>query len=116
MGAALPVLLVLVDVSQRRSFFVCLTDYVDKIILPENVDYAKRRMKTIHVPERNEITATHLETPRYYATRPKLYAAFQKFGYQDHELQYVEDDNLLETCERFARFLLRSDVWHSCRS
>jgi hypothetical protein len=116
MGAALPVLLVLVDVSRRQSFFVCLTDYVDKIILPEDVDYTRRRTKTIYVPESNEITATHLEPLQYYAKRPKLYAAFQKFAYQDHELQYVDDDNLLATCQRFARFLLRSDVWHTCKS
>lgn len=114
MGAALPVLLVLVDVSAERSFFVSLTDYVDKIILPEDPDYSKKETKTIFVPELNEITRSRLVPLQYYAKRPKLYAAFQKFAYQDHELRYVDDADLLETSQRFARFLLRSDVWNSC--
>lgn len=114
MGAALPVLLILVDVSAERIFFVSLTDYVEKIILPEDPDYSRKGSKAIFVPEHNEITRSRLVPLQYYAKRPKLYAAFQKFAYQDHELQYVDDAELLETTQRFARSLLRSDVWSSC--
>jgi hypothetical protein len=114
MGAAMPVLLVLVDVSTCRSHFVCLTDYIDKVILPASPRYADKTHKTIYVPERNEITPGELVPLRYYGKRPKLYAAFQKFAYQEHEMEYVNDCDLLRVSRSFARILLRSDIWRSC--
>ncbi|MBZ5534190.1 MAG: DUF4365 domain-containing protein [Acidobacteriia bacterium] len=114
MGAALPIVLVVVEVSSRRAFFVCLTDYVDKIILPNDPSYATKQTKTILVPISNEIKRDYLIPLQYYAKRPKLYAAFQKFAYQEHELKFIGEDELLATTRRFARILLRSDVWKSC--
>jgi hypothetical protein len=103
-----------VDVETRRSYFVCLTDYIDKVILPRSPGYADKGQKTINVPARNEITPDNLVPLSYYAKRPKLYAAFQKFAYQEHEMSYVNDYDLVKVSKRFARILLRSDIWRSC--
>jgi hypothetical protein len=86
MGAALPVLLFVVALDTERVFYVCLNDYIDKVLLPDNPDYKSQESKIICIPIRNEITADEasLIPLRHYATRPKLYAAFTRFTYQHH--------------------------------
>jgi hypothetical protein len=113
MGAGIPVLLFVVDTSAARLFFICLNDYIDKIILPEDPNYGEKATKTIHIPLSNEITKGRLSLIplRFYAMRPKLYAAFQKFQYQEHELGYVSPSNLVEQGKFFAQLLLQYDFW-----
>lgn len=53
MSAAVPVLLALVDVPAERAYFVCLNDYIDKIILPVCPDYSEQKSKVVYVPECN---------------------------------------------------------------
>jgi hypothetical protein len=116
MGAAVPVLLTIVDVSSGRAFFVCLNDYIDKIILPFDEKYSEQGTKVIHVPERNEIVNSNegFVALRFYAKRAKLMAAFAKFRYQQHELGYVDNEDLRNRAAYFARVLLRFDFWKSC--
>jgi len=116
MGAAVPVLLTLVDVSARRVYFVCLNDYIDKIISPFDELYSEQKTKVIHVPVNNEIKATDdgLLPFRLYGKRAKLMAAFSKFKYQHHQLEQTDNDQLLQQAEYFARVLLRYDFWNSC--
>jgi len=113
MGASIPVLLFLVDVTQKRLFFVCLNDYIDKILLPNDPKYADKKHKTIYIPLKNEITSdkTSLGAMRFYAKRAKYYAAFQKFSYRRGRLEYVWDESLVETAQYFAQILLRYDFW-----
>ena len=115
MGSAVPVLLVLVDTGSKRAFFVCLNDYLDKVILPIDPNYATRKSKTIHVPQRNEITDTPqgLVPLRFYGKRAKLMAAFQKFSYQKKEIEYTRDSDLLRVAQHFATIDLRYDFWDS---
>jgi hypothetical protein len=90
MGVGVPVLLVVADLSQSKCFFVCLNDYIDKILIPRHHDYRAKANRTIHVPLLNEIGS--LEPGqlalRWYAKRPKLYAAFNRFTFQAAELGY----------------------------
>lgn len=89
MGAAIPVLLFLVELSTGRIYHVCLNDLIEKVILPRDPAYEAKKSKVIHVPARNciipgdPLSVRPLET---YARRAKLYAAFAKFAYQRHEL------------------------------
>lgn len=117
MGASLPVLLIVIDTNSKRAFFLCLNDYIDKVLLPEDPEYAQKGTKTIHIPIRNEITreATSLIPLSFYAKRAKLYAAFQKFRYQQHELRYTSNQELEARTKYFAQILLRYDFWSSCR-
>lgn len=116
MGAAVPVLLTLVDVSTQRVFFVCLNDYIDKIITPFDERYAEQETKVIHVPAVNQIVATDdgFLPFRFYGKRAKLMAAFLKFQYQQHQLENTDNDELSQQAEYFARVLLRYDFWNSC--
>ncbi|WP_029140171.1 DUF4365 domain-containing protein [Citromicrobium sp. JLT1363] len=113
MGVGVPVLLVLADLENERCSFVCLNDYVDKILIPKHADYRSAGRRTIHVPWRNEIgTETGLIALRWYAKRPKLFAAFQRFVYQYAELGWAQTEDELEELSRyFARRIANYDFW-----
>jgi hypothetical protein len=93
MGMGVPVLLVVADLADQRCYFVCLNDYIDKILIPRHEDYTRKESRTVHVPNANEVCDERRGAAaiRWYSQRPKLYAAFQRFGYQYVELQYAMD-------------------------
>lgn len=129
MGAAIPVLLFLVELSTGRIYYVCLNDLVEKVILPRDPSYADRRTKVIHIPARNCIVPGNtlsLRPLETYARRAKLYAAFQKFSYQHHELELARAaydaassgpaereraDELMRLARHFVATVLRYDFW-----
>jgi hypothetical protein len=98
----------------QRCYFVCLNDYIDKILIPEHGDYTDTASRTIHVPTLNLLSDPergHVAT-RWYAKRAKLYAAFQKFVYQQGEIGYALDSPDFPALTRhFAEILLRYDFW-----
>jgi hypothetical protein len=128
-GSAIPVLLFLVELSTRRIYFVCLNDLIEKVILPADPSYASKGSKVIHIPLENCISR---DSPRFvrpletYAKRPKLYAAFEKFAYQQHELEFAlrgfpdaapepvqraAATALLDLVRHFLAVVLRYDFW-----
>ncbi len=117
MGASLPVLLLLVDTTARRLFFLCLTDYIDKVILPDEPEYQERKTKTVDIPIGNEITdeVSSLSPILFYGKRPKLYAFFHEAACQRRELDFVEQEALHQLCLHRAAILLRHDVWSSAK-
>jgi hypothetical protein len=113
MGIAVPVLLVIADLPAQRCSFVCLNDYIDKILIPRFEDYRVTQSRTIHLPIDNEIGTAHgLIALRWYAKRPKLIAAFQRFTYQYSELQWAEQGNWRGLAEVFARKIANYDFWN----
>jgi hypothetical protein len=112
MGIGVPVLLVIADLSAQRCSFVCLNDYIDKILVPRHADYKSKESRTIHIPVYNEIgTDRGLVALRWYAKRPKLLAAFQRFTYQYSELQWAERGDWRKLAELFARRIVTYDFW-----
>jgi hypothetical protein len=112
MGIGLPVLLVIADLTAQRCSFVCLNDYIDKILIPRHPDYRVKNSRTIHVPAYNEIgIETGLSALRWYAKRTKLIAAFQRFTYQYSELQWAEHDDWRGLANTFARRIVSYDFW-----
>jgi hypothetical protein len=117
MGAAIPVVLFLVDLSTKGVFYVCLNDYIDKVILPCDPRYAQRSFRVIHIPTRNRLTndVHSLDPLLFWAKRPKLYALFQKAFYQHQSLEREPDSNVVRVCEHFARVLMQLDAMESAR-
>jgi hypothetical protein len=114
MGAALPVLLVIATLDTNELFFVCLNDYIDKILAARENDYASATKRTIHVPTTNRLQGTGGGPVafRWYGMRAKLYAGFQKFVYQRAELAYAyRTPDFLPYARHFAKLLLRYDFW-----
>jgi hypothetical protein len=119
MGTAIPVLLVIADLAAQKCYFVCLNDYIDKILIPRYEDYTAADHRTIHVPVANDISdpVVGLVALRWYAKRAKLYAAFQRFTYQAVELQYARmQPDFIPLARYFASRIANYDFWHDAES
>jgi hypothetical protein len=116
MGVGVPVLLVLAELRTGRCYFVCLNDYVDKILRPRFGNYASQASRTVHLPTRNQLGDPRIggSALRWYAKRPKLYAAFQRFIFQyDSIREEIEDEAIdpLRMARYFAMRDLHFDFW-----
>jgi hypothetical protein len=114
MGVGVPVLLVIADVESSKCYFVCLNDYVDKILVPRHDDYTTKASRTIHVPTANEISDPGVGQTAlsWYGKRQKLYAAFQRFAFQEAELRYAwGTPDGIPMAQYFARRLVKYDFW-----
>lgn len=122
MGVAIPVLLILVDVVTRRAFFICLNDYIDKVLAPEDSDYSSKDSKTLYVPLKNEILNCdeNLLALRAYGKRSKMYGAFGKFYYQKNEIAHAimatfqlseGRESVIEMLRTFVETAIRQDIW-----
>ncbi|OAD23605.1 hypothetical protein THIOM_000555 [Candidatus Thiomargarita nelsonii] len=91
-GVAIPVLLILVDTNTEKAFFICLNDYIDKVLIPEYPSYASKGSKIIYIPTANEIADEEdaLVPLRAYGKRSKMYGAFALFGYQMKEIWRIQ--------------------------
>lgn len=117
MGASSVVFLFLVSITARRVLFVCLNDYVDKIVVPENRSYGAQSTLTLNIPMKNELSslAEHqsaLSVVKFFAKRAKFYTAFNLFAYQFHELSYCSSHEARRiTAQHFLDHLLLLDIW-----
>jgi len=91
LGGSVSVLLFLVDISVQNVYFICVNDYIDKIILPKNPDYTSQDWLTITVPVLNNLQNKEISNNalKFYGKRAKLLSAFSKFAYQKNEIAYV---------------------------
>lgn len=111
MGSAVVVLLAVVDVESRKAYLVCLNDYIEKILIPENSEYDEQGHVTINIPVENVLCeGKGIEIIEWYGKRAKLYAFFNKVNYQQSELGYCVGDKV-KMARHFARILARLDVW-----
>lgn len=124
MGAAVPVLLVLVDLGDRTAYHLCLNDYIDKVLTPEDPDWRSKKSKVVHVPRRNRIDPAapwSLAAIAFYAKRAKHLAAFLRLAYQQHELNppwlginsLNENDSraIIRMARHFHRRIATYDFW-----
>ncbi len=109
MGTSVPVVLLLADLSTEKIYFLCLTDYIEKIILPQNALNTHTSSITLYIPVENDLSypeaITHLA---FLARRSKLMGAFNKFNYQLSELRYGESEEMIS---RFISIVKSYDFW-----
>ena len=91
LGASVSVLLILVDIENKEAYFVCLNDYIDKIILPKNREYVGQETYTIKIPVLNNLKNEKIgnNALKFYGKRAKLLASFSKFFYQKNEIDHL---------------------------
>lgn len=112
MGIGIPVLLIIADLERERCSFVCLNDYIDKILVPQHDDYRTAGSRTIHVPLWTEIgTEVGMIGLRWYAKRVKLLAAFQRFTYQYSELRWHQHEDWRGLANYFGKRIVGYDFW-----
>ena len=114
LGAAIPVFLFLVTLDTERLYFVCLNDLIEKCILPEDKSFRSKKTKTIHIPVKNEVSGDDrsLIPLKFIAKRPKLYSAFSKFTYQQHELGWLSDELSLALSEPYSNQTSVNTIMH----
>ena len=112
MGSAVPVLLTVINILTREIYYICLNDYIEKVIIPEKPEYTQQGKIRIHIPTTNLIKGEQdLYIINWYAKRAKLFALFNKANYQRHELQYFSDETLSKDLIHFAKIIRRFDAW-----
>ncbi len=89
MSTAAPVLLYLVTLDTDKLYFVCVSDYIEKVLFPENPNWQQQATNTLYIPVRNLVTkeAISLVPLRFYAKRIKFYGAFSKFFFQRRAIE-----------------------------
>ncbi|MGX9687239.1 DUF4365 domain-containing protein [Deinococcus wulumuqiensis] len=111
MGNATPVLLFVCDLTNDKVYFVCLNDYIEKILYPEKPNFRSQQSVQLEIPTSNILAgrdSENLEILRLFAKRSKFYAEFAKFSYQRHELQYIQAYSILL---RFLDINMMYDFW-----
>lgn len=132
MGASVPVVLLLVDRTSNRIFYVCLTDYVSHYLQSATPDWRERQRVEIYLPLRNELKpsgdptdmAAHWSYFSRLAGRGKLYSAFNLIYFYLNELKHKEPvltgnfeadrRALLDYAQTYAEYLAKVrvlDVW-----
>ncbi|MGN2638295.1 DUF4365 domain-containing protein [Nocardia takedensis] len=131
MGNAIPVLLCVAAMDTRTVYYVCMNDYISKVLLPNNPNYRKQKSVVVHVPAWNVLDANDRGIAYLWilARRAKLYSAFNTFNYQAREMEYARDsledlsemvgdnrtvsipDDIISMLEVFITSNLRLDIW-----
>ena len=117
MASAVVVHLFLVALDERRVFYVCLTDYIDKVIIPQGDHLLTQDTVSICIPLANELSRNDahvrgLNNVRFFAKRAKFYSAFNLFAYQGHEIGYCNDgEERRQMAFHFIKLLRNLDIW-----
>jgi hypothetical protein len=123
MGPSTPLLLFLTDLQEKEVYYICLTDYYDKVLEPRGFTCSGQASVTLHIPLSNRLSSTHaVEVMRFFATRAKMYGMFNLAQFQFREMRYLlqafsSHENLAELrsnfaiIERFARRLRAMPIW-----
>ena len=56
MGPSTPLMLFVVDVVSTEVYYICLTDYYDKILEPQDFDFSKKKSVTIYIPKSSRLS------------------------------------------------------------
>lgn len=99
MGSSAPLVLLVVERSSRRIFYLCLNDYIEKILEKKNDDWRSQGSVTLHVPKRNVLDIDDPERLRLHwqyfkglAFRAKFYAAASSFVLASGEIDRAVED------------------------
>jgi Domain of unknown function (DUF4365) len=74
MSPALPILLIICDVDRKLLHFLCLNDFVDKVVLPGDPGFGSKNSITVDIPTWNRVSSSveDLIPLRFFARRAKL--------------------------------------------
>lgn len=123
MGPSTPLMLFVCDLVEREVYFICLTDYYDKVLEPRGFDFASQKSVTVVIPASNRLSFEYTEQIlRLFAARAKLYGMFNLAQFQYREIRNLlaefsshehldELDQNYAIVERFARRLRAMPIW-----
>lgn len=91
MGSAVPVLLLVVDKKTQTAYYICLNDWIAKVLPGFRSDWRNQKTVVVHIPAAN-ILSNEGEGWNYLsllARRPKFYGAFVEFGKYQEEMNWA---------------------------
>ncbi|MPT32710.1 MAG: DUF4365 domain-containing protein [Chryseobacterium sp.] len=91
LGGSVPILLFVVDIKNEEAYFICVNDYIDKIVLPQNPKFTEQKSLTLKIPALNRLSDKNIANNalKFYGKRAKFLAAFSKFSFQKNEIAYI---------------------------
>ena len=107
-------ILAVVDRSANNIYCLCLNDYLEKVLIPDEPNYMEQDTKTIYIPIENNLKDMGTSMIEWYGKRAKLYAFFNKIHSQAEDLKYCSAYDLEDEVRHFLSIILRSDVWSAC--
>jgi len=112
MGHAVPVLLCVADMGTETVYYVCLNDYISKVLLPNNPSYTTQQDVTVHIPAWNVLDPEDISFSyiQQLARRGKLYSVFNSFIYQQIELSHALDDTSIFIASDIDKARLNPDL------
>ena len=123
MGPSTPLLLFVADLNANEVYYLCLTDYYDKVLEPRGFSCAAQDFVTVHIPRSNKLSPNHaVEVMRFFAARAKMYGMFNLAQFQFRETRHLLHEftnheqrskigGNLAILERFARRLRAMPIW-----
>ena len=135
MGASVPVVLFVVDRAKLQVFYVCLNDYISKVLTPGNPSWRNQKTVTLYVPIRNQIKVSdeNFDPTSHWgyfgriARRSKIYSAANLAHHYSTELNYALADldaaesnpdafhrvasQFLQRADQYAREIAELDIW-----
>jgi len=90
LGTSISVMLFVVDLATRTTYYLCLNDYIEKYLLPSNPAFVDQETVTLYIPTSNILGIERGELAlALYSKRGKLLSSFSKFHFQRNELGYL---------------------------
>lgn len=109
-GSAIPVLLTIVDMVNRKAFFVCINDYIRKILLIKNPQYKKQNRIIINIPVENILSSDSIENLKWYGKRAKIYSLFHEMLADINDFQNCTFERIIEKGKIFVEHYKEYDV------
>ena len=112
MGHACPVMLFVVDITEKIIYFINLNDYIDKILLDNHIDFIHQKKLTINIPVTNKIQIEKDANKLFFfSKRAKFYSFFETVQVQLYEFSIIYSySKYIKTAIRFAKQLLTFDI------
>lgn len=115
MGAAIPVLLIVVDLQKNQAFYICLNDYIKHVLPYQNPGFRKQETVTIYIPTDNVLTVDTSNICLWYGKRAKLFSLFLEILAIVDDAKYLDTSRLIEMMETRVGELVHSDAWQASK-
>ncbi len=112
MGAGMPILLFIVDLTIEEVYFICMNDYIDKILINSFRTYKEQKTITLLIPTNNKLNKENIFVLEYFSLRSKLYDLFLRINYQYDKIKYMDTKTLIDSYRYMIDRLLILDVWN----
>lgn len=96
MGSAIPVLLIIVDLINKKAYQICLNDYIKKVLPIQNCNYRNQGTVSIYIPVENILQEDNYSAIEWYGKRIKIYSMFHEMLTDIHNFEYKDGKELVD--------------------